>query len=281
MRKTSQYGMMAGALALAMFAVSPARAQLPGMPAQGDTNGSKTENGGTGGNAAVRPGDERPVEVAQSLPVRGSLFKQGAVASAAVAAATPAGGAPVSAVNLIAVAPTQARKYHKNDIVTIVVREDSDSSTNGQGNSKKTQDFDLAIKQFLQLALSNSGIPTVSTVGNPSTLPEIKFSYNNDAKSDASQSRQDTFSARISATVVDVKPNGTMVVEAVKQITVDKEIQTFKLTGVCRGEDIGVDNALLSTQLANLTISKQTSGMVHDGTKRGWLNRLIDQISPF
>jgi flagellar L-ring protein precursor FlgH len=80
---------------------------------------------------------------------------------------------------------------------------------------------------------------------------------------------------------VDVKPNGTMVVEAVKQITVDKEVQTFKLTGVCRGEDIGVDNSLLSTQLANLSISKQTSGMVHDGTKRGWLNRLIDQISPF
>ena len=72
-----------------------------------------------------------------------------------------------------------------------------------------------------------------------------------------------------------------MVVEAVKQITVDKEVQTFKLTGACRVEDIGVDNTVLSTQLANLTISKQTSGMVRDGTKRGWLNQLIDNISPF
>src|SRR3954465_2627392 len=105
MRKTSEQVMMAGALAVAILAVSPARADLPGMPApapQGDTNG---------GGKAVRPGDERPVEVAQSLPVRGSLFRQGAVASAAAAASLPEGDTRVSAVNLIAVAPTQPRKY--------------------------------------------------------------------------------------------------------------------------------------------------------------------------
>jgi flagellar L-ring protein FlgH len=71
------------------------------------------------------------------------------------------------------------------------------------------------------------------------------------------------------------------VVEAVKQITVDKEEQIFTLTGICRVEDISVDNTLLSTQLANLSLSKQTRGEVRDTTKRGWLNKFIDQVSPF
>ena len=271
------HGMRNLGVAAAVLAVwmgtAALRAELPGLPAPAAPS--------AGTAAAVRPGDERPAEVAQPLPVRGSLFKQGAVASAAASGVAPDGETRTSAVNFIAVAPQRPRRYHKNDIVTVIVREDSDSQTTGQGNAKKSQDFDLALQQFLQMTLSQSGVPTVGTVNNPAKLPEIKFAYSNDSKSDANQSRADSFSARISATVVDVKPNGTMVVEAVKQITVDKEVQTFKLTGVCRAEDIGVDNTLLSTQLANLTISKQTTGMVHDGTKRGWLNQLIDRISPF
>ena len=80
---------------------------------------------------------------------------------------------------------------------------------------------------------------------------------------------------------MDVKPNGTMVVEATAHITVDKEEQLFRLSGVCRVEDLTVDNTILSTQLADLTISKQTRGEVRDGTKRGWLNQFIDKVSPF
>jgi flagellar basal body L-ring protein FlgH len=41
------------------------------------------------------------------------------------------------------------------------------------------------------------------------------------------------------------------------------------------------DNTILSTQMANLTLNKQTAGTVKDGTKRGWLNSIIDTISPF
>jgi len=184
-------------------------------------------------------------------------------------------------VSFIAVASPKPKRYQKNDVLTVVISEISDAETNSQGNSKKTQDFDLAIQQFLQLALSKSGVPTVGTVGNPSSLPEVKFNFNNDRQSQASQQRTDTFTARVSATVVDVKPNGTMVIEAVKQILVDKEVQVFKLSGICRVEDVGVDNTILSTQLANLTVSKQTSGEVRDGTRSGWLNSWWDKVNPF
>jgi len=133
-------------------------------------------------------------------------------------------------ISFTSVASPQARRYKKNDILTVVVREDSDSTSNGKGNAQKTQNFDLRFNSFIQMALSQSGVPTVGTVGNPSSLPEIKFKYDNNRQTDAAQERQDSFSARISATVVDVKPNGTMVIEAVKQIIVDKEEQTFKLS---------------------------------------------------
>ncbi len=80
---------------------------------------------------------------------------------------------------------------------------------------------------------------------------------------------------------MDVKPNGTMVVEATKQIQVDKETQIFTLSGTCRVEDLAADNTVQSTQLADLRVSKQTKGSVHDGTKQGWLSGFIDKFSPF
>jgi flagellar L-ring protein precursor FlgH len=228
----------------------------------------------------VRPGEPTPAyTVTPTGPVRGSLFRQGAAAPVPVnAEGMPMGGAPVS---FTAVEPAKPRKFKKNDVVTVIVREDSSSSTTGKGNSKKQQSFDVALQQFVQLALSRSGLPTIGTVGNPSNLPEVKFNYNNDRQSQAVEERTDSATLRISGTVVDVKPNGTMVVEATKNITMDKETQHYTLSGICRAEDVTGDNTILSTQMANLTLNKQTAGTVKDGTKRGWLNSIIDTISPF
>jgi flagellar L-ring protein FlgH len=255
--------------------------QLPGLPA-GAPAASGAAAGANGTGAGARPAEMRAAAaVAPTGPVRGSLFKAG------VAAPMPAGYVPAdgevrgAGVSFIAVASPKPKRYQKNDVLTVVIREDSNAQIDGQGMSKKTQDFDLALQQFLQMGISSSGVPTVGTVGNPSSLPEIKFKFNNDRQNDASQTRTDSFSARISALVVDVKPNGTMVIEAVKQILIDREVQVFKLSGVCRVEDVGVDNSILSTQLANLTLSKQTTGEVRDGTRSGWLNQWLDKWNPF
>ena len=263
----------AAALAV-LVAVSAVRAELPGLPAAKPADGE-----------ATHAPELHPAAVPQGGPVRGSLFKQGAVAASVAAdvamTGTDAPSRSGPSISFTAVTAPQARRYKKNDILTVIVREDSDSTTNGKGTSQKTQNFDLAVQQFLQLALSKSGLPTVGTVNNPSSLPEIKFKYDNNKQTTADQERTDSLSIRISALVADVKPNGTMVVEATKHITVDKEEQVMKLSGICRVEDISIDNTILSTQLADLTVSKQTKGEVHDVNHRGWLNKWIDQWSPF
>ena len=269
------------ALALGLLSV-PAFGQLPGLPAPAAPVSAGAANGGSASDEA-RPGPAKPAMVSPIAPVRGSLFRQGAEA---LAQPPSIGGdsenAPRGpAVSFLAVEQAKPKHYKKNDIVTVIVEENSDSTSDGTGNSKKTQAFDLALQQFLQVAISQSGVPTVGSVGNPSNLPEIKFNYNNDRQATAEQDRSDTFSARISAMVVDVKPNGTMVVQATKQIAIDKEQQTFTLSGTCRVEDIQVDNTILSNQLADLRLSKMTKGSVHDGTKSGWLSGFIDKFSPF
>jgi flagellar L-ring protein FlgH len=253
------------ALLAALFLTSSALAQRP--PA-GDAD------------SQIRPTDAppTPINVSPSDGLRGSLFEQGA--DAAVPINVDGQNTLSAPVSFTAVQPPIPHKFKKNDLVTVIVEEDSGYTSSAEGKSQKQQAYDLAIQQFIQLAASASGVPSVGVVGQPSKLPEIKFNYNNNRDNQASQTRTDSFTVRIAATVVDVKPNGNCVIEADKSITVDKEIQTFRLSGVCRAADITPDNTVLSTQLASLTVSKNTGGEVREGIKSGWLNKLIDKYNP-
>jgi flagellar L-ring protein precursor FlgH len=93
--------------------------------------------------------------------------------------------------------------------------------------------------------------------------------------------RDDTFTGRITAEVVDVKPNGTLILQATETIKTDEEEQRVTLIGTCRVEDISSDNGVLSNQLFNLSLSKQHKGAAKDALTRGLFTRLLDWINPF
>lgn len=98
---------------------------------------------------------------------------------------------------------------------------------------------------------------------------------------EAEVDRSDSMIARITAEVLDVKPNGNLVLQARKTIRTDAEDQHFILTGVCRAEDITPDNSVLSTQLYDLMLQKNSKGDVHMATERGNLPKLLDYLNPF
>jgi flagellar L-ring protein precursor FlgH len=91
----------------------------------------------------------------------------------------------------------------------------------------------------------------------------------------------DSIKFEIAAKVAAVLPNGTIVLEAHREITNNEEVWIHSLTGICRREDIGPGNIVLSKDVADLKIDKQETGHVRDGYRRGWLQRWFDTFSPF
>jgi flagellar L-ring protein precursor FlgH len=81
--------------------------------------------------------------------------------------------------------------------------------------------------------------------------------------------------------VLDVKPNGTLVLQARKTIKTDEEEQQFILSGICRVEDVATDNTVLSTQIFDLDLQKNHKGDVKDAVTKGWLPRLMQLVNPF
>jgi flagellar L-ring protein precursor FlgH len=184
-----------------------------------------------------------------------------------------------SMVSLTSVEAPAPRRYKKHDLITIVVSQNSETTTNETTNQERKQDYDLALQQFLEFARF-AGTLGIGNVTNPGKLPEIKFKLDNSRDANSSKSRQDHIALRITAEIIDVKPNGTLVLEASSYIRTDREEQSMRLSGVCRIEDVDASNTILSSQLANLNLAKEHKGEVHDGTKRSWLNKFIDNIGP-
>jgi len=113
------------------------------------------------------------------------------------------------------------------------------------------------------------------------TNPEIGTTGTQDFNGSGAVNRADTMTTRLTAEVIDVKPNGTLVLQARQHIRTDEEEQTMILSGTCRVEDVTPDNTVLSTQMFDKDVSNTNKGAVRDATKRGWIPKLLDAVSPF
>lgn len=180
-----------------------------------------------------------------------------------------------------AVIPLPPRKFALHDLVTIVVRESSNASSEGKLETTKDlsvegeiKDFpNLNLKDLLQLRLKGGALHDPN--------PKLGISYTNEYKGDGNYERKDEVVFRITARVIDVKPNGTLALEARKFIENDDEKLTITLTGFCRPEDVAADNTVLSTQMFDLRVSKQHQGEVRNAQKKGLLTKVLDFVFNF
>lgn len=202
----------------------------------------------------------------------GSLFK------ASLAQQPDPGRARLTAVSFFAVPAPEPRTLKKQDLVTIIIREQSEFSSEGSAQLSKDMALQAEITDFIKLNLANLAVDPGGIGG---VAPRIDLSANREFNGQATIDRTDEFTARVTARVIDVKPNGTLVLEGRKRIVTDEETQEFLLTGLCRAEDVAADNTILSTQLADIDLRKNHKGSVRDTTKRGAVPRFVDWLNPF
>lgn len=69
-----------------------------------------------------------------------------------------------------------------------------------------------------------------------------------------------------------------MVIKGTRSVTVNKEVQTFVLTGTIRRDDVRSDNTVLSENIANADIRLEGKGTIHDRTRRGLLTQILDWL---
>lgn len=186
--------------------------------------------------------------------------------------------AKLTQVSFFAVPEPAPKTLKKHDLVTIVIREESDIQSKGTTDLQKNAILQAHVNEMVKLKLSNLSIYGLPT---PAAQTGVDLDGTRNFKGTGEVDRTDTMTARITAEVVDVKPNGTLVLQARKHIKTDEEEQTFILTGTCRVDDVAADNTVLSTQIHDLELQKNHKGAVRSTTERGILPKLLDFINPF
>lgn len=188
----------------------------------------------------------------------------------------PQGGVTLANASWIYESPPPIRVYKKNDIVTIRVDEISRVQAEGRAESRRNTLYDALLKDWLRL--DGIGVkPAAQADGDPRVQGSVNQLYRANATTEARESL--TFN--IAARIVDVRPNGDLVLEASKMIAVNDNVFETSLTGICRPVDIAADNVVLSRDLLDLQIQKQDRGHLRDGYRRGWFTQWFETLLPF
>jgi flagellar L-ring protein precursor FlgH len=180
--------------------------------------------------------------------------------------------------SMIAVKPPRPRNYNIHDLVTIIVEETSTQSADQQLKTDKTYnnttDLNALVDawQLLQLQLRPGSLSNEK-------LLDISNKQKFDGK--GTYTRNDKLQLKIQAEIIDVKPNGTLVLEARKTIDKNGETQVTVLSGHVRREDITNANTILSSQLADLTIVTKSEGQVDKAGKKGFIPRALETLFAF
>jgi flagellar L-ring protein FlgH len=90
-----------------------------------------------------------------------------------------------------------------------------------------------------------------------------------------------TFSGSITATVLEVLPNGHLVVAGEKQIGVNQNVDVLRFSGTVDPKQIQPGNVVASTQVANARIESRGRGAQGEALSIGWLARFFLSVMPF
>jgi flagellar L-ring protein precursor FlgH len=168
------------------------------------------------------------------------------------------------------------REIKINDIITIIVDYKTQHISVGNLQRRKRSNMEAVLEEWIKFKNGNL-VSTPFGDGNPGIQAEL----NNQVQTQVQLNSGDTVKFSIAATVVDIRPNGNLVLEAHQRIENNEDTYEQRLSGIVRREDVLPNNTVLSEDVAELTVEKWETGHVRDGYKRGWLLRLLDRIGPF
>ena len=186
----------------------------------------------------------------------------------------------IAAQSLFAVPEEQPRLFRRHDLVQIVVQERSRANSKSELETEKSASIDGAVRAFPRLTLEDLARLQLFA-GRTTDLPRVAVELEKEFEGEGDYKREDDFSTRITAEVLEVLPNGNLVLESRTQIRNDDEISTIRVTGVCRGVDITAANTVLSNQIHDLIIEKRNEGKLREVNEKGVITSFFETLFSF
>ncbi|RME86350.1 MAG: flagellar basal body L-ring protein FlgH [Zetaproteobacteria bacterium] len=169
-----------------------------------------------------------------------------------------------------------AKASRVGDLVTVLVNENASAKRKIGMNKNKKHTHSTQIGAMLGFEKSIAQRNRNFTPGAAWDVTDQRaFSGAGGAES------SDQIVASVSAVVTKVYPNGVMRIVGHKVVMINGQPQAIRFTGLIRRSDIGPDNTIPSSKVANARIEYGGGGELSEAVHEGWLSRTLEQIWPF
>ncbi len=163
------------------------------------------------------------------------------------------------------------------DILTVTIEIDDKAEVENATNRSRTGNEALGIDQI-------AGFDTalISLLpGSPALGDLIDLNSNTNTTGSGAVDREEEIETSIAAVVVQVLPNGNLVIEGRQEIRVNFEVREIIVAGIVRPEDISADNIISSEKIAEARISYGGRGQITDVQQPRYGQQFLDIILPF
>ncbi len=151
------------------------------------------------------------------------------------------------------------------DILTVVLQEQTSASKSADTTYDKDDEVDINEATILGNTIGFKGSSLL-------TNPSLERAFDGSASSDQSNS----LSGSISVTVSEVLPNGILRIQGEKWLKLNQGDEYIRLTGLVRPQDIGTDNTIPSSKVADARIAYGGTGEFDQVNRQGWLSRFFN-----
>jgi flagellar L-ring protein precursor FlgH len=166
---------------------------------------------------------------------------------------------------------TDVKAFRLHDVVLIAVTENLAASTDGQVKNSRSSTANSGLSSLFGALKASNNLQNLAGMTASSGLTA-------QGQSTTTSSLATTFGAE----VVDVLPNGMLVVQATRQLTFSQQTQLIRLRGLVRPEDVSAQNQVLSSAMTDLELEVTGKGIVNDSTYRqNPLVRFLEKLLVF
>jgi len=155
------------------------------------------------------------------------------------------------------------------DGLTIVIEEKNSASKKSSADTNRTGQTDLEVPVMTHVPFQFLQGMDVQAKSNS------KFSGGGDAASN------NLFQGNLAVTVIEVLPNGNLLVSGEKQVTINQGTEFIRFSGVVNPVNISAANTVSSTRVADARIEYRGNSYINEAQTMGWLQRAFNLVWPF
>jgi flagellar L-ring protein precursor FlgH len=166
---------------------------------------------------------------------------------------------------------TDVRAMRPHDLISVVVSESLAASTDGTVKNSRASNASSSISGLIGTLHAGNALQNL-----------INQTSSSDLNAQGTSATNSSLSTTFGGQVVEVLSNGTLVIEAARQVEFSQQTQTIILRGLVRPEDISQQNQVLSTAISSLELEVRGKGIINDYTHRqNVLVRLLQRVLIF